>query len=183
MTKWLNDFYCFFIRWPCKSTTSSTIITSTAIHTLLLIHTILTYTDTCIQTYNNNAYRQHTVRCIHWRTIFIFSPVIPYIRSAPSLGPCCLRYSQRWCSPGQLGTRPPLILVVLANVLIQCYNIWRKVWQICPCFRHFVVCVCIYVCSCLWIFLGLICVCVCVCVQPYSLPVPIKLVSYLLILV
>ena len=74
MTKWLNDFYCFFIRWPCKSTTSSTIITSTAIHTLLSIHTILTYTDTCIQTYNNNAYRQHTVRCIHWRTIFIFSP-------------------------------------------------------------------------------------------------------------
>ena len=84
-------------------------------------------------TYNNNAYRQHTVRCKHWRTIFIFSPVIPYIRSAPSLGPCCLRYSQRWCSPGQLGTWPPLILVVLTNVLIQCYNIWRKVWQICPC--------------------------------------------------
>ena len=121
MTKWLNDFYCFFIRWPCKSTTSSTIITSTAIHTLLLIHTILTYTDTCIQTYNNNAYSQHTVRCIHWRTIFIFSPVIPYIRSAPSLGPCCLRYSQRWCSPGQLGTRPPLILVSAGK---QCwYNV------------------------------------------------------------
>ena len=96
-------------------------------------------------------------------------PVIPYRRSAPSLGPCCLRYSHRWwCSLVQLGTRPPLVISKCwQTVLIQCYNIWRNtcVTNMSNCVFQAHCCLCLYLC--LYLFVDLlrlnVCMCVCVC--------------------
>ena len=167
MTKWLNDFYCFFIRWPCKSTTSSTIITSTAIHTLLSIHSILTYTDTCTQQHIM-MYADNTQCAAYIDELSSYSlSVIPYRRSAPSSWSALPCDTHRWwCSRSSLAVCPRwFVLVNSAGTMLQ-YLAKYNVWQICPivCFWHTAVCVCIYICICVCVDLLRISVCMCVCV-------------------
>ena len=126
-------FIAFCFRWPSyRSTTSSTIITSTAIHNHYLAYIPTHYLHRNIQQHIRMYANNITVCCIHLTKLSPFSlSFIPYRRSAPSSwSALSLTILHRWwCSRSQLVMIDPADLVSKSVKL-------QYVWQITMCDKY-----------------------------------------------
>ena len=142
---------CF--RWPCRSTTSSTTITSTAIHNHYLAYIPTPYLHRYIQQHIMMYANNNTVCCIHLTNYLHFLSHSSHTEGQRHpLGPRCLDNTHRWwCSRSSLSEWPRwFVLVNSVEYNMLQYLAKYNVWQICVqlCVSGTLLCLCLYLYLC-----------------------------------